>query len=142
MARSYEESRKLQKRAEQLIPGGVNSPVRAFRVGRRRSAVHRARRRLAYLGRRRQRYIDYVGSWGPLILGHAAPEVLEAIIAAARNGTSFGASTPPEADLAELVLEAFPHMREGALREFGHGSDDVGDPPGARLHQAQVHHEV
>ena len=57
-------------------------------------------------------YIDYVGSWGPLILGHAAPDVLDAIVGAACNGTSFGASTPAEADLAELVLAAFPPMQK------------------------------
>jgi glutamate-1-semialdehyde 2,1-aminomutase len=57
-------------------------------------------------------YVDYIGSWGPLILGHAAPAVVEAIISAARNGTSFGASTPAEADLAELVISAFPHMQK------------------------------
>jgi glutamate-1-semialdehyde 2,1-aminomutase len=58
------------------------------------------------------RYIDYVGSWGPLILGHSPPEVIEAIVQAARNGTSFGASTPTEADLAELVIEAFPAIEK------------------------------
>jgi glutamate-1-semialdehyde 2,1-aminomutase len=58
------------------------------------------------------RYIDYVGSWGPMILGHAAPGVVEAVIRAARNGTSFGASTPGEADLAEMVITAFPHMEK------------------------------
>jgi glutamate-1-semialdehyde 2,1-aminomutase len=57
-------------------------------------------------------YIDYIGSWGPLILGHAAPTVIDSIISAARNGTSFGASTPAEADLAELVISAFPHMQK------------------------------
>jgi glutamate-1-semialdehyde 2,1-aminomutase len=57
-------------------------------------------------------YVDYIGSWGPLILGHAAPTVIEAIVSAARNGTSFGASTPAEADLAELVLSAFPSMQK------------------------------
>jgi len=57
-------------------------------------------------------YIDYIGSWGPLILGHAEPGVLDAIVAAACNGTSFGASTPSEADLAELVLAAFPSMQK------------------------------
>jgi glutamate-1-semialdehyde 2,1-aminomutase len=57
-------------------------------------------------------YIEYLGSWGPLILGHAAPEVVEAIIAAARKGTSFGASTPAEAELAEMVISAFPHMQK------------------------------
>src|SRR5581483_2412640 len=57
-------------------------------------------------------YIDYIGSWGPQVLGHAAPEVVEAVSEAARNGTSFGASTPAEADLAELVLSAFPNMQK------------------------------
>jgi glutamate-1-semialdehyde 2,1-aminomutase len=57
-------------------------------------------------------FIDYIGSWGPLILGHAEPNVLDAIVGAACNGTSFGASTPSEADLAELVLGAFPHMQK------------------------------
>jgi glutamate-1-semialdehyde 2,1-aminomutase len=57
-------------------------------------------------------YVDYIGSWGPLILGHAAPTVIEAVISAARNGTSFGASTPSEADLAELVISAFPHVQK------------------------------
>jgi glutamate-1-semialdehyde 2,1-aminomutase len=57
-------------------------------------------------------YIDYVGSWGPLILGHAEPSVIEAIIQAARNGTSFGASTPTEAELAALVIEAFPAIEK------------------------------
>jgi len=58
------------------------------------------------------RYIDYVLSWGPLMLGHCAPEVVEAVIEAAHKGTSFGASTPAEADLAEQVIEAFPSMEK------------------------------
>jgi glutamate-1-semialdehyde 2,1-aminomutase len=57
-------------------------------------------------------YIDYIGSWGPLIFGHAEPGVIEAILNAAVNGTSFGASTPSEADLAELVIEAFPSVQK------------------------------
>jgi len=57
-------------------------------------------------------YLDYIGSWGPMILGHAFPEVVEAIQAAASNSASFGASTPTEADLAELVISAFPHMQK------------------------------
>src|SRR5208282_2886023 len=66
-------------------------------------------------------YIDYIGSWGPMILGHAAPAVVEAVTAAARNGTSFGASTPAEADLAELALSAFPHMQK--LRFVSSGTE-------------------
>jgi len=112
MARKTEQSRKLQKRAEQLIPGGVNSPVRAFRsVGCDPLYVVRGQGSHIWDADGNE-YVDYIGSWGPLILGHAAPIVIEAVIAAARNGTSFGASTPAEADLAELVISAFPHMQK------------------------------
>jgi glutamate-1-semialdehyde 2,1-aminomutase len=112
MARKVEVSRRLQKRAEQLIPGGVNSPVRAFgSVGGDPPFIIRGQG--AYLWDvDDNRYIDYVGSWGPLILGHAPPGVPEAVSAAARNGTSFGASTPAEADLAEIVISAFPHVEK------------------------------
>ena len=112
MARKTEQSRKLQKRAEQLIPGGVNSPVRAFgSVGCDPLYIVRGEGSHIWDADGNE-YADYVGSWGPLILGHAAPTVIEAVIAAARNGTSFGASTPVEADLAELVISAFPHMQK------------------------------
>lgn len=112
MARQLDQSRKLQKRAEKMIPGGVNSPVRAFRaVGGDAPFVVRGQGSHIWDADENE-YIDYIGSWGPLILGHAAPVVLEAIAAAMRNGTSFGASTPSEADLAELVLSAFPHMQK------------------------------
>jgi len=112
MARKVEQSRKLQKRAEQLIPGGVNSPVRAFAaVGGDPPFIVRGQGPHLWDADGNE-YIDYIGSWGPQILGHAAPAVVEAVIAAARNGTSFGASTPGEGDLAELVLSAFPHMQK------------------------------
>src|SRR5664279_5506294 len=108
MALKFDQSRALQKRAEQLIPGGVNSPVRAFRsVGGEPPFLVRGEGAYVWDADGNQ-YIDYVGSWGPLILGHSVPDVIEAIIHAARKGTSFGASTPTEADLAELVAEAFP----------------------------------
>ncbi len=112
MARKTEQSHKLQKRAEQLIPGGVNSPVRAFgSVGG--DPLYIVRGQGSHLwDADGNEYVDYIGSWGPLILGHAAPTVVEAVIAAARKGTSFGASTPAEADLAELVISAFPHMQK------------------------------
>jgi len=106
--RKTEQSHKLQKRAEQVIPGGVDSPVRAFKsVGGEPVFIERGQ------GSRMwdvdgNEYIDYVLSWGPLILGHNPPEVLEAIIAAARKGTSFGASNAAEPQLAEAVLEAYP----------------------------------
>src|SRR5580658_8739364 len=103
MSRTLDQSRTLQKRAEQLIPGGVNSPVRAFgSVGGDPPFLVRGLGAYVW-DADDNRYIDYVGSWGPLILGHSNPEVIEAIVQAARNGTSFGASTPAEADLAALV---------------------------------------
>jgi glutamate-1-semialdehyde 2,1-aminomutase len=112
MARILDQSRALHKRAEQLIPGGVNSPVRAFRaVGGEPPLLVRGEAAHVW-DADGNRYIDYVGSWGPLILGHADPEVIESIILAARNGTSFGASTPAEADLAEVVIEAFPAIEK------------------------------
>jgi len=112
MARKTDISRNLQKRAEQMIPGGVNSPVRAFRsVGGEAPFIVRGEGPRIFDADGNE-YIDYVGSWGPLILGHAAPFVMDAVIAAARNGTSFGASAPTEADLAEIVLSAFPHIQK------------------------------
>jgi glutamate-1-semialdehyde 2,1-aminomutase len=112
MALNFDQSRALQKRAEQFIPGGVNSPVRAFRsVGGDPPFLVRGEGPYVWDADGNQ-YIDYVGSWGPLILGHAVPDVIDAIIHAARKGTSFGASTPTEADLAELVTEAFPAVEK------------------------------
>ena len=112
MSRTLDQSRSLQERAAQLIPGGVNSPVRAFRsVGSEPPFLVRGEGAHVW-DADGNRYIDYVGSWGPLILGHADPEVIEAIIQAARNGTSFGASTPSEAELAALVVEAFPAIEK------------------------------
>ena len=112
MARKLDRSRQLQQRAEQAIPGGVNSPVRAFRaVGGDPPFLVRGEGSRVWDADHNE-YIDYVGSWGPLLLGHAAPEVVEAVIAAARCGTSFGASTPCEIDLAEAVLAAFPAMEK------------------------------
>src|SRR5215472_5991596 len=108
-ARKMQQSRSLQERAEKFIPGGVNSPVRAFRsVGG--EAPFLVRGEGAYVwDADGNRYIDYVGSWGPLILGHSVPDVIDAVVHAARKGTSFGASTPSE---AELVTEAFPAVEK------------------------------
>src|SRR2546423_3420935 len=112
MPRKLDECRRLQKRAEQLIPGGVSSPVRAFKAVEC-DAPFIVRGQGSHIwDADGNEYIDYVGSWGPLILGHAEPNVVEAILSAAVNGTSFGASTPAEADLAELVIEAFPTLQK------------------------------
>ena len=95
-----------------MIPGGVNSPVRAFRaVGADPPFIVRGKGSRLWDADGNE-YVDYIGSWGPMILGHAFPEVVEAITTAAANSASFGASTPAEADLAELVISAFPHMQK------------------------------
>jgi glutamate-1-semialdehyde 2,1-aminomutase len=104
------ESRRLLRAAEALIPGGVNSPVRAFRgVGGEPFFVARAEgARLHDVDGRS--YVDFVGSWGPLILGHAAPVIVEAVAEAARRGTSYGAPTAMEVELAEAIHAAVPSM--------------------------------
>jgi len=111
-APSHTRSQALQARAERLFPGGVNSPVRAFRaVGGEPPFVESAQG--AYLtDADGNRYIDYFGSWGPMILGHAFPPVLEAIERAARRSSSFGASTAAEGDLAERVVACFPAIEK------------------------------
>jgi glutamate-1-semialdehyde 2,1-aminomutase len=120
---SLNRSRLLQQRAEALIPGGVDSPVRAFRsVGGDPPFVERAEG--AYLfDADGNRYIDFFGSWGPMILGHAAPPVVAAVQAAAAKGTSFGASTAAEADLAALVTQAVPSIEK--LRFVSSGTEAV-----------------
>src|SRR5882757_2013639 len=110
MPRKLIRSRVLQLRAESLLPGGVDSPVRAFRaVGGDPPFVARAEG--AYLwDADGNRYLDMFGSWGPMILGHAYPPSVEAIQRAAANGASFGASHAGEGDLAELVMRCFPSV--------------------------------
>ncbi len=112
MARKLDRSREWQCRAEKVIPGGVDSPVRAFRaVGGDPPFIVRGRGPRMWDADGNQ-YIDYVLSWGPLILGHAEASVVEAIARANRDGSSFGASTPAEAELAEMVVEAFPSVEK------------------------------
>jgi glutamate-1-semialdehyde 2,1-aminomutase len=121
VARNLHRSRQLQQRAEQLLSGGVDSPVRAFRaVGGDPPFVVRAEG--AYLwDADGNRYIDYFGSWGPMILGHAFPAVVEAIQQAAARSASFGASTPSEADLADLIKAAVPSIEK--LRFVSSGTE-------------------
>src|SRR5215813_4094971 len=112
MPRKLNESRRLEERAAKLIPGGVNSPVRAFKAVECDAPFIVRGQGARIWDADENEYIDYVGSWGPLILGHAEPAVLDAILAASCNGTSFGTSTPAEADLAELVIDAFPKIQK------------------------------
>lgn len=121
LKRQLHRSAELQHRAERLFPGGVDSPVRAFRAvgGNPPFAV---KGEGAYLwDADGNRYIDYFGSWGPMILGHAFPPAVEAIQQAAANSASFGASTPAEGDLAELVVEAYPTIEK--LRFVSSGTE-------------------
>jgi glutamate-1-semialdehyde 2,1-aminomutase len=100
----------LFDRARQVIPGGVNSPVRAFRaVGGTPRFISRAQGPY-FWDANGQRYIDYIGSWGPMILGHGHPAVLDAVQRAAVEGFSFGAPTEREIELAEAILSHVPSM--------------------------------
>jgi glutamate-1-semialdehyde 2,1-aminomutase len=107
------------ERAQRVIPGGVNSPVRAFRaVGGTPRFIRRAEG--AYLWDvEGKRYIDYIGSWGPMILGHGHPAVLEAVTRAARSGLSFGAPTEAEAELAEAIIRLVPTVEQVRLVSSG-----------------------
>jgi glutamate-1-semialdehyde 2,1-aminomutase len=114
-----EKSHRAFARAKQLIPGGVNSPARAFgAVGGEPIFFERG------LGAHLfdidgLRYIDYIGSWGPMILGHAHPQVVAALEDAAERGTSFGAPTEAESELAELIIEAVPSVQKVRLVNSG-----------------------
>jgi glutamate-1-semialdehyde 2,1-aminomutase len=111
----------LQQRAEGFFPGGVNSPVRAFRAVGGEPPMIVSGKGARMTDADGNSYIDYVLSWGPLILGHCAPEVVAAVLAATEKGTSFGASTPSEAELAALVVEAFPSIEK--LRFVSSGTE-------------------
>ena len=120
---STEPSRKtnaqLFERAQRVIPGGVNSPVRAFRaVGGTPRFITRAAGAHMWDAEGRQ-YIDYIGSWGPMILGHGHPAVLEAVQKAALDGFSFGAPTEREIELAEAIIAIVPSVEQLRLVSSG-----------------------
>jgi glutamate-1-semialdehyde 2,1-aminomutase len=116
---SREKSQKAFARAKELMPGGVNSPARAF-GGVGGQPVFIARAEGPYLfDLDGNRYIDYIGSWGPMILGHGHPAVVSALESAIRRGTSFGAPTLQESELAELVVEAVPSIEKLRLVNSG-----------------------
>ncbi len=112
-------SQELFARATKVIPGGVNSPVRAFRaVGGEPIFIKEAHGPLL-VGADGTEYIDYIGSWGPMILGHAQPEVVSAIQRAAEKGSSYGAPTEAEIAMAERIRDAFPSMEMSRLVSSG-----------------------
>jgi glutamate-1-semialdehyde 2,1-aminomutase len=110
----------LYARALELIPGGVNSPVRAMKAVGLDEPLFARRGEGAYLedveGRR---YVDWVLSWGPLIFGHADPETIEAIVSAARRGTTFGTATEGEVELAAEIVDAVPSIEQVRLVSSG-----------------------
>jgi glutamate-1-semialdehyde 2,1-aminomutase len=110
---------KLFEKAKKLIPGGVNSPVRAFgSVGATPLFISSARGAKIYDSEGRE-YVDYVLSWGPAILGHSHPAVIEAIVEAAKKGTSYGAPTETEIEMAALITEAFPSVEMVRMTSSG-----------------------
>jgi glutamate-1-semialdehyde 2,1-aminomutase len=113
----------LVERAERLFPGGVNSPVRAFRaVGRPPLVLERGEGPYVWDADGR-RYIDYVGAWGPAILGHANPKVIDAIVAATANGLALGATNAREIELGEAIQAAMSSMQR--LRFTSSGTEAV-----------------
>ncbi|MGD8823972.1 MAG: glutamate-1-semialdehyde 2,1-aminomutase [Myxococcales bacterium] len=112
-------SQELFARASKVIPGGVNSPVRAFRAVGGEPIFIREAHGPWLVGADGTEYIDYVGSWGPMILGHAHPEVVQAIRQAAGKGTSYGAPTESEIVIAERIRDAVPSMEMSRLVSSG-----------------------
>jgi glutamate-1-semialdehyde 2,1-aminomutase len=109
----------LFERAQKVIPGGVNSPVRAFRAVGGTPRFIQSGNGPYIVDAEGQRYIDYIGSWGPMILGHGHPAVLEAVQKAALEGFSFGAPTEREVELAEEILSLVPSMEQVRLVSSG-----------------------
>ena len=135
-------SAKLFAEAQQLIPGGVNSPVRAFRsVGGQPRFIKRAKGARLY-DVDGNSYIDYVLSWGPMILGHAAPSVVSTIKRAAANGTSYGAPTELEVMLARMIHQAFPSMEKGPARQLRHRGGHERDSCRPWLYEARQYSEI
>ncbi|MDW7651664.1 MAG: glutamate-1-semialdehyde 2,1-aminomutase [Bacillota bacterium] len=119
----YEKSKKLFAEAKEVMPGGVNSPVRAFKsVGMDPVFITKAKGAKVYDADGNE-YVDYVGSWGPMILGHAHPRIVSAVQKAAEKGTSFGAPTEIETEMAKLVIEAVPSIEK--VRMVNSGTEAV-----------------
>jgi glutamate-1-semialdehyde 2,1-aminomutase len=115
----YERSQQLFEASQRVIPGGVNSPVRAFRAVGGTPVFFREGKGAWLVDADANRYIDYVGSWGPMILGHAHPEVLAEVMAAAARGLSFGAPTELELEMAELITRSLPSVEQVRLVSSG-----------------------
>ena len=112
-------SKRIFNKAQRLLVGGVNSPVRAFRAVGGNPPVIISGKGSCVTDVDGNTYIDFLGSWGPLILGHCHPEVMEALERVLHTGTSFGACTEREVDFAERIVEAFPSMERVRLTSSG-----------------------
>ena len=112
-------SERLLQRSLKLIPGGVNSPVRAFKAVGLSPRFISSGKGCRIIDEDGNEFIDYVGSWGPLILGHANPEIMEALQRTMKDGTSFGAPTSREVELAELIVELVPSIEMVRLVNSG-----------------------
>ena len=127
-------STEIFERGKKTLVGGVDSPVRAFRaVGGTPLVIDHALGTRLYDVDGRE-YLDYVCSWGALILGHAHPDVVAAVAEQAGRGTSYGMTSPLEIELGEKITRAVPVRRDGALCKLGNGSSNVRGAAGARLH--------
>ena len=128
----------LFNRAKAIIPGGVNSPVRAFgSVGGVPRFIQKAQGAYVW-DADGQRYIDYVGSWGPAIVGHAHPEVIEAVREAALGGLSFGAPTEAEIVIAEEIAKIVPSVAQ--LRLVSSGTEAT--MSAIRLYRPRQNHQI
>lgn len=112
-------SKALFARAAHVIPGGVNSPVRAFRAVGGEPIFIKEAKGPTLVGADGREYVDYIGSWGPMVLGHAHPDVVKAIQDAAARGSSYGAPTEAEIDMAERIRDAYPSMEMSRLVSSG-----------------------
>ena len=116
-------SENLFERAKKVMPGGVNSPVRAFKsVGMTPRFIERAKGNRIYDVDGKE-YIDFIGSWGPMILGHCEDDVINGVKLACEKGLSFGASTEPEVELAELITKNINHIE--MIRMVSSGTEAV-----------------
>ena len=135
-------SEQLFNRAQQVIPGGVNSPVRAFRaVGGKPLFIERGNGSHIWDADGKE-YIDYVGSWGPLIFGHRPPEVLKALTEVLEFGTSFGAPTEREVEIAELIVRDGSFRSKSPAGQFGYRSHPQRNPSGSRIHRPRPDHKI
>ena len=116
---NWDNSKRLFEHAQHLIPGGVNSPARAFRAVGGDPVFIRSARGSRLIDVDDNEYIDYISSFGPLILGHAHPEIVAAINQAAADGTSYGAPCQAEVELAEMICDAFPAMHKVRMVNSG-----------------------